>query len=562
MIQKKYFVIYYILLIFLYSCTTSNNKNYKNEWLEYQYKSIEYIDTTNKDINLSNLFIDGLIFQLQDKHADAILSFQEALKYTDDNNIINVIYNEISKSYIKLNKFDIAIKYALKSIKLNQNFIPAYINLSEVYLENIDLQNAIFTLESIINVNDDIAIEEDILMGLAKIYHFQNINKSLKYYKQLKSKFNNQEAIFNILQIYKYKINDNLLYEKTIQKINLNNINNIYLIEEINNFYINNNQFDKLIQFCNLINNKLSYEELNKVYSNILELFTDTLITNNIPNNIKYDILKFIDYRLSPYLETNYYAGILALYIPDTSLADLYFKIALKYKDTTHNIPIQVANIYKKNNYINKYLEILETFNNKNISCIYPFYLGLHYYTTDKKQSEKALKYLKLAARYTDNNFNKYGSQIYNLMAEIYDNNNDIQNSTNYYIKALNLDSMNPQVINNYAYHLCKNNIDLEKALFYSKLAINIENNSPFLLDTYGWIQYKLGNYDEALKAVSKAIDLLSEYDPEIFEHIYYIYIKQKDFNNAEKIIERVLNSYPNDTIFLQKKEELKNIIN
>ena len=40
------------------------------------------------------------------------------------------------------------------------------------------------------------------------------------------------------------------------------------------------------------------------------------------------------------------------------------------------------------------------------------------------------------------------------------------------------------------------------------------------------------------------------------------LYIKQKDFNNAEKIIERVLNSYPNDTIFLQKKEELKNIIN
>ena len=71
-----------ILLASLASCTVSKNTtSNKNKWLEHQFKSLNYIDTADSKTKVNDLFIDGLVCQMQNHNSAAILCFQDALKY-------------------------------------------------------------------------------------------------------------------------------------------------------------------------------------------------------------------------------------------------------------------------------------------------------------------------------------------------------------------------------------------------------------------------------------------------------------------------------------------------
>lgn len=530
-----------ILLASLASCTVSKNTtSNKNKWLEHQFKSLNYIDTADSKTKVNDLFIDGLVCQMQNHNSAAILCFQDALKYGSN----SIMHYEIAKSYSLLKKYNFTIKSALHALEIDRDFIPAYILLSEAYLESNDLQNSIFSLESIIKSNDiDDYIEEEVLIGLAKIYAFQNINKSLNYYNQIANKFKNQDALLNLLQIYKYKIDNDSLYSKTVDAVNLNHIDNPELINEIADYYINNYSFDKLLNVCSIADSKLCNEELISIYSNILAALSDSLIIQEVPDSIKRSILNFIDYRFDINLTANFYAGQLALSLNDTVLADKYFNNVFKYKDTSYYIPLQTALLYKKYNYTNKYLSILDDFSNKNISCIFPFYLGIYYLNENKPHT--SLDYLKKAALYNDNKFKLYAAQIYDAMAEVYESINDDDNAYISYQSGYDLDSLDPHLNNNYAYYLCRHEIDLEKAYTLSKSSIDLNNDNAANWDTYGWILYKLNRYYEALDAILKSIELSSEANIEIYEHLYEVYIKLEQYENAEKIKEQIKDLLP-----------------
>lgn len=74
------------------------------------------------------------------------------------------------------------------------------------------------------------------------------------------------------------------------------------------------------------------------------------------------------------------------------------------------------------------------------------------------------------------------------------------------YEKSLALHYENASVLNNYAYYLSEENSNLVYALKMSTRAIELERNNSTYLDTYAWIQYKLGNYEEARKFMRQAL--------------------------------------------------------
>ena len=59
-------------------------------------------------------------------------------------------------------------------------------------------------------------------------------------------------------------------------------------------------------------------------------------------------------------------------------------------------------------------------------------------------------------------------------------------------------------------------NIDLAEKLI--KKAIKLDPENPAIIDSYGWVLFRLGKYDSALKELVKAYDLYK--DPEIAAHI------------------------------------------
>ncbi|MCK4777163.1 MAG: tetratricopeptide repeat protein, partial [Actinomycetia bacterium] len=100
-------------------------------------------------------------------------------------------------------------------------------------------------------------------------------------------------------------------------------------------------------------------------------------------------------------------------------------------------------------------------------------------------------------------------------------------------------------------------NIKLEKSVELAKRALLFEPENSAYLDTMGWAQYKLGNYEKALKFIESAVRIdmskNNRSDPVILEHLGDIYFKTGE---KEKALLNWKKAYRNS-----ESEELKNKI-
>jgi len=133
--------------------------------------------------------------------------------------------------------------------------------------------------------------------------------------------------------------------------------------------------------------------------------------------------------------------------------------------------------------------------------------------------------------------------EFYSLLAETYHKTNQHILSDKYYEKALEIDSNNLLILNNYAYYLSLRKVKLEKAKEMSYRCNKMENKNATYQDTYAWILYKLREYKEAKEWILKALSNGGDKSPVIVEHygdILYnlgkIKEAKKQWNKAKEI--------------------------
>jgi len=61
-----------------------------------------------------------------------------------------------------------------------------------------------------------------------------------------------------------------------------------------------------------------------------------------------------------------------------------------------------------------------------------------------------------------------------------------------------------------------------------------------FFIDSLGWTYYQLKRYDEAVKQLERAAELVSD-DPTVLEHLGDAYLARKDFKKAHKMYKKAL---------------------
>jgi len=98
---------------------------------------------------------------------------------------------------------------------------------------------------------------------------------------------------------------------------------------------------------------------------------------------------------------------------------------------------------------------------------------------------------------------------------------------------ALEIDSENTIVLNNYAYYLSERGSKLKKALKMSSKCIKTEPINATYLDTYGWILFKMGKINEAKIYLEKAMNNAGVNDPEITEHYGDMLCEMKEYKRA-----------------------------
>ncbi len=98
-------------------------------------------------------------------------------------------------------------------------------------------------------------------------------------------------------------------------------------------------------------------------------------------------------------------------------------------------------------------------------------------------------------------------AKVYAALAYVTHHQRKTPTSISYLEKALRIDPRNSTALNSLAFILADSNMKLDIALSYSKKAVSQNPENPAYLDTLGWVYYRMGKMDEAVKILTKAVD-------------------------------------------------------
>ncbi len=98
------------------------------------------------------------------------------------------------------------------------------------------------------------------------------------------------------------------------------------------------------------------------------------------------------------------------------------------------------------------------------------------------------------------------------------DANNDSAMLRSDLTRLIEIEPDNAHAMNALGYHLADNDIELERAVQLIERAHQLIPNDAAIIDSMGWVQYKIGDNDAALKYLKQAYELLP--DPEIAAHL------------------------------------------
>ncbi|PIU19010.1 MAG: hypothetical protein COT16_00385 [Elusimicrobia bacterium CG08_land_8_20_14_0_20_44_26] len=132
----------------------------------------------------------------------------------------------------------------------------------------------------------------------------------------------------------------------------------------------------------------------------------------------------------------------------------------------------------------------------------------------------------------------------------------DKETAYEFFKNAIKIDPENHRALNYLSYSWAEEGKNLKQAMKYAEKALKLSPDNAAYIDTAGWIQYKSGNYKEALNLLKKASRLMD--DPVIWEHLGDAYLKLKKKDAARKAYSKAALSGADKEKIKKKIEKVK----
>jgi len=116
--------------------------------------------------------------------------------------------------------------------------------------------------------------------------------------------------------------------------------------------------------------------------------------------------------------------------------------------------------------------------------------------------------------------------------------------------RILELEPDNVRALNALGYTLADQTTRYEEALVYINKAYAQEPDDPAIIDSLGWVQYRLGNLDEARSLLQQAWNMTQ--DSEIGAHLGEVMWEQGDRESAREIWEASRQTSPDNKLLLE----------
>lgn len=148
-----------------------------------------------------------------------------------------------------------------------------------------------------------------------------------------------------------------------------------------------------------------------------------------------------------------------------------------------------------------------------------------------------------------DNALNKYPNDTDLLFARVllHDNTGNMAGSERDLRQIIRMQPDDSRALNHLGYMLADQTERYEEALVLIEQAINLSPNDPAIIDSLGWVQYKLGRYEDALRNLRRAYAAFP--DPEVASHLGEVLWQMERREEAVDIWEGSLNANPDSEL-------------
>lgn len=569
-----------IITLALIACS-AGSKNTKNDSTQIDSTKIK-----KQKEYATQLFIDASLLDVEGKYAEAILDYQEALKLDPSPGI----YYTIGKDYLRLQKLLPALENAKMAVNLEGNNTEYLTLLGTIYnmSRNTDSAEAVFN--KIISVD---SLNVNAHYNLGQLYEVQQPLKALTSYKKILEITGPEWNVLLKLAELNERLGKVEETIKTAEELLHLNPSDPQLQKLLIESYIKNDKLDKALTMVDdaleIFPDDINFIELRgnalvklEKWDEGADEYKKIILKDDIPFETKMRIGTAFysealnDSSVIPYAERillqidsdtsdwqiNAFLGELANKREDDSLTLHYFRKSIDLAQLNSELRIRLGQIlFEDEDYTNTAIEMERAVKKFPNNHVINFILGLslaqnsdhlgalpylekavtlnpndlnttlaYCYSLDQTDREDdALVYLNRALRIDPKNIQALG-----MMGLIYDGKGEYTKSDSIYSIAVNIDSSDIMILNNFAYSLAERGKDLDLALEMVQKAIDEEPDNSSYLDTIGWVYYKLGDYPKAKEYIYKAIEQ-DENNATLLDHLGDIYFKLGNEKKALK---------------------------
>jgi len=561
--RRLYFWILVILIIFGLGCASLS-----------KIKSGQPIAVNKQEAFNSTAaqhFIRGSINELRGDYKSAHLEYSQALLYDTSS---ATIYNKVAEQYIRMKNIESAKKMLLQTRKRFPNNIVTHEILASIFfsernwkkaeielqkmleLDPFDIDSYYSLITTYLHQGKDLKVAEqykklieigygspEMQIKMGDIYlKNKQYKKSKEVFQDFYNNYPDDERSFLAMAKLAIAKKDTILaidwYQKGIDK----NINFDSCLEELRDLYIKQKEWDQAIILLKQIVAKDASKIVN--YLRLGELYFRKGDTTIAIDQFKQATDFFPDdFRAHFSLGSiNYQLGNME---PATQSLQKSIELNEKFErgwTLLGFIYIRNKELEKAEEHFKKAVEIFPE------SADIAYFLGSVF--QQQKKFDDALPYLEKALELEPENINTL-----NALAMIYDEKQIYNKSDEMYQRALKLRPDDPLLMNNYSYSLSERGIKLNEAKSMSQKAVAADSTNGAYLDTLGWIHFKLGEYESALKYISKATKVRDS-SAEVWEHLGDVYEKLSDMENAKIYWNKAIELDESRTWLLDKLED------
>ncbi len=498
--------------------------------------------------------INGSLFEVKGEYAQAVLEFQDALRYEKS----PAIYYALAKNYSALNKQSLAIESAREAVRLAPENHEYRRMLAASYVQTFELDSAAMMFEEIVK-RDSNNIES--WFNLARLLQARNPQKALQTYDEITSRFGPQwEVLLQIVELHNATGQFGKAAE-AMKRMTGIDPSNFDLQQSLARAYVRANQPDEALKVYQELRERdpknIEYVSelggvylMKKDYAKAGKEFDLVLAPDSVGLEEKLRVGEMYfsqvekDSTLAPYAQSIFeriqkkhpkdwrsywFLGAIGAVTRNDSLSLHNFKKVTELASWNADGWVYLSSVFLEKNDFQSVVTVLESAlkslpEEPRVNTI----LGIAYSRLNR--NEDAIRVLERAHSLDPKDLNTISQ-----LALIYDGMKKYEESDSLYEDALRLDQNNHLVLNNYGYSLSERSLQLQRALEMAKRAVAQQPENQSYLDTYGWVYFKLSNYAEAEKWIKKAIEK-GNASAVLYEHLGDVY---SHMNDQERAVEQ-----------------------